>query len=102
MPTPEDVRNALTRWQVELTATMPAISAILDAPLPGDPDPVVSGTVTCGEREASCMCVKPRGHVEGGDPVHGCDAGCGGSWTWVGGRFVPVTFPSGVNSGLPT
>lgn len=59
-------------------------------------DPVV----TCGERVASCRCVKPAGHE---DEVHACDAGCGGAWSGRGSDFRVVTYPSGIpNSGLPS
>lgn len=61
------------------------------------PDPIV----TCGVRVYRCSCVKEVGHA---DPVHACDAGCGGSWTGESEATMrPVTMPSGVpNSGLPT
>lgn len=58
--------------------------------------------VTCDLRIASCRCTKPAGHVEAGDDVHACDAGCGGSWTGDNeDTFMPVTFPSGIGTGLP-
>lgn len=59
--------------------------------------------VTCGAQEARCICVKPAGHVEAGDDVHACDAGCGGAWAWRDGQFVPVGWPgiAGTGTGLP-
>lgn len=42
----------------------------------------VEGVVLCQATAARCVCIKPLGHVEAGDPVHGCDpVECGGSWT---------------------
>lgn len=58
----------------------------------------VVGAVTCGARVARCCCVKAAGHAEAGDSVHGCDAGCGGSWAGSldAGTFEVVTFPGGI------
>lgn len=54
-------------------------------------------TATCGATEASCRCVKPRGHITDGDDLHACDPdGCGGSWrVSPDGAFVAVTYPNG-------
>lgn len=59
--------------------------------------------VTCGEKTAECLCVKPIDHEKDDDDIHACDTGCGGSWTgtWSSNTFKPITFPTGFNTGLP-
>lgn len=66
------------------------------------PEPI-EGRAICGETAASCRCVKDTGHVDAGDPNHGCNpADCTGEWTgtydnalWNGGRaWAIVTLPA--------
>ena len=59
----------------------------------------VEGVAVCDERAEECRCVKPIGHVEGGDPVHACDPKrCTGQWkgNLNGADFRIVAFPTAV------
>lgn len=58
---------------------------------------------TCGATASSCRCAKAPGHVDAGDPVHGCDpAECTGEWVgtfdeskWNGGPdWRAITLPN--------
>lgn len=63
----------------------------------------VEAVVTCDLRVYRCRCVKAVGHVEAGDDVHACDAGCGGSWRGESqATMEPVTLPDATGEGLPT
>lgn len=61
----------------------------------------VEAVVTCDLRVFRCRCVKPVGHVDEGDEVHACDAGCGGSWRGESEETMEVvSLPYGIGGGL--
>lgn len=60
--------------------------------------------VVCDERAADCRCIKPAGHVEAGDPVHGCHPDrCTGEWSGVmdTATFRVVNLPVAVRGPVP-
>lgn len=61
---------------------------------------MTEGVVLCSATAAKCVCVKPDGHEQHGDPVHACDPiECGGEWRGTyddPSTFVMISPPGGV------
>lgn len=64
----------------------------------------LDGVVVCDIRAGNCRCAKEAGHVDAGDPVHGCHPDrCTGAWrgTWEDDDFIILSLPFPVGTPRP-